>query len=314
MKVASAQKKAVITGGGGFIGANLTRRLLELEYEVHLAWKRSSNPWRLKNIKDRITFHTVDLLDKAALTRLMEKINPTAIFHLATYADYRDQDKIPQMIDTNIQGTANLLLASVNINYKIFVNTGSSSEYGFKEKSMKESDLLQPISFYAATKAGATLLSQAFAYYYKKPVVTIRPFSVYGPWEEPTRFIPVVIKSIMTNSPINLTSGSQRRDFIFVDDIVNAYIKSIGKGKKLMGEIINAGTGKQYTNDEVVKTLFKVTGKRVSVNKGRFPARMWDSPYWIADISKAKSLLGWTPVYSLERGIATTYNWFAQAQ
>lgn len=312
MKRIATKGNIVITGGGGFIGANLSRRLLELGYGVHLIWKKSSNPWRLQDIKTKIKFHTVDINDTSRLTTVMKKINPVAIFHLATFADYRDQNKISQMIETNVQGTANLLLATAAINYKIFVNTGSSSEYGFKKKSMKESDVLEPISFYAATKSGATLLSQAFAFYYKKPIVTFRPFSVYGPLEEPTRFIPVIAKALAADTSINLTAGSQRRDFIFVDDVVEAYVKSIRKGKKLSGQIINLGTGRQYTNDEVTKILFKVIGKKVPVNKGNFPARLWDSPYWVADVSKGKKLLGWVPKYTLERGLIKTYNWFTK--
>ncbi|MEX2013065.1 MAG: NAD-dependent epimerase/dehydratase family protein, partial [Candidatus Levyibacteriota bacterium] len=237
-----------------------------------------------------------------------------AIFHLATYADYRDQNKIFEMIEANIKITANLLLSTVGINYKVFVNTGSSSEYGFKKKAMRERDLLEPISFYAATKAGTTLLAQAFAYYYKKPVVTLRPFSVYGPLEEEKRFIPTIIKSIINGKSINLTTGSQKRDFVFIDDIVEAFIKTIDNGTRLTGQIVNIGTGKQYSNDEVVNKLFKVTGKKVKINKGKFPLRIWDSPYWVADISKAKKLLGWTPAHSLENGLLKTYNWFTQAQ
>lgn len=309
-----AKKSVLITGGAGFIGAALVKKLLEQGFEPHLLIKKSTDVWRLKNIARNIRFHEVSLLDEEGLRKVAHKISPVAIFHLATYADYRDQEKISQMIETNIEGTANLLLATVDIDYKVFVNTGSSSEYGFKKKAMREEDLLEPISFYAATKAGATLLAQSFAYYYKKPIVTFRPFSVYGPLEDERRFIPTAIKAVINGTPINLTPGDQRRDFIFIDDIVDAYIKSIKNGRKLSGKIVNIGTGKQYTNDEVVKKLFKVAGKKVKINKGTFPLRIWDSPYWVADISKAKKLMNWAPTHSLERGISKTYNWFTQTQ
>lgn len=303
-------ERVVLIGGGGFIGANLIRRLLDLQSEIHLIWKKSSNPWRLQDIKDKITFHTVDIQNKKTLTSLMKKISPTAIFHLAAYSAYRNQDDVERMIDVSIYGTLNLLLASKDIPYKIFVNTGSSSEYGFKEKPMKESDMLAPISFYASTKAAGTLLCQVFAYQYKKPIVTLRPFSVYGPYEEKDRFLPTIIRAIIRGTPIKLTSGKQRRDFIYVDDLVDAYIKTLKNGDKLSGKILNIGTGKEYTNDEVVGTLFKVTKTKVSIKKGAFPIRIWDSSHWVADITQAKKLLNWKPKYSLVKGLKATYEWF----
>ena len=314
MKTTSHQERILVVGGGGFVGANLTRKLIGLGYEVHLIWKLSSNPWRLNDIKKQIKFHIVDIQNKKKLTTLIKKIYPVAIFHLASHNAYRNQEDIEKIINVSINGTLNLLLASKDIPYKVFVNTGSSSEYGFKRKPMKESDFLEPISFYAAAKAGQTFLCQAFAFQYNKPIVTLRPFSVYGQYEQNDRFIPTIIRAVIEKKPINLTGGKQRRDFIYIDDMVNAYIKLLKHGKKLKGRILNIGTGKQYTNDEVVKALFKVTGQSVPINKGEFPKRIWDSPHWVADISKAKKLLNWTPAYSLEKGLTKTYNWFTKTQ
>lgn len=314
VKATSLRKSVVITGAGGFIGANLTRRLLDKGYDVHLLWKQSSNPWRLQDIKNKISFHYVDIQDKATLTLLMEKIYPTAIFHLATYSSYRNQEDVEQIIDISINGTLNLLLVSKDIPYKIFVNTGSSSEYGFKEKPMKENDLLEPISFYAAGKAGQTLLCQTFSYQYDKPIVTLRPFSVYGPFEQQDRLVPTIIKSVILNKPIKLTEGKQRRDFIYIDDMVESFTKCLEKADTLKGKILNIGTGLQYTNDEVVKVLFKVSKKEVKIEKGSYPKRMWDQPNWVADISQAKKILNWSPKFSIEKGLAATYNWTIKNQ
>lgn len=213
------------------------------------------------------------------------------------------------MIDLNIQGTFNLLLASKDINYDIFINTGSSSEYGLKSKPMKENDLLEPVSFYAATKASATLLCQVFAKEFKKPIVTFRPFSVYGPYEEKSRFMPTIVKALIKGKSINLTPGKQRRDFIYIDDVVDIYIKAMRTRKNLAGQILNIGTGKQYSNDETVKILFKAVGQKVSVKKGAFPKRLWDTPYWVADISKTTKLLKWKPRFGLKEGLRKTYFW-----
>lgn len=303
----------MITGGAGFIGANLVNKLLDLGYKnINLIIKDSTALRRLKNALPKLNLHKVDLLEKESLQEVVKKINPSVILHLATYSAYRDQTAAEQMIDVNVKGTLNLLTATKDIGYDIFINTGSSSEYGIKEKPMKEDDLLEPISFYAATKASAALLCQVFAKEHKKPIVTLRPFSVYGPYEEEKRFIPIIIKAVIENKPIKLTSGDQRRDFIYVQDVIDIYIKTVSLGKKLSGQILNMGTGIEYTNDEVVQTLFKVTGKKVAIEKGAFPKRLWDAPHWIAEMSKTKKYLNWEPKFTLEEGLKKTYNWFCK--
>jgi len=307
------RKSVLITGGAGFIGTNLIKELLRLNYSVNLILKKSSDPWRIKDILNKIKTYHVDLLNRKKLTEIINSINPNFIIHLATYSDYRNQADVKEMTDVNIKGTLNLLLASKNVDYNIFINTGSSSEYGIKDEPMKENDLLEPISFYAVTKASTTLLCQVFAKEYQKPIVTLRPFSAYGPYENKTRFIPTVIKAIIKNKPIKLTPGNQRRDFIYVKDIVDIYIKTLSYGKKLSGQILNMGTGIEYTNDEVVEALFKVTGKKVNIEKGAFPKRLWDTSHWVADISKTKRVLKWKPRFDLEKGLRETYFWFKNA-
>ena len=241
---------------------------------------------------------------------MVKKINPSIIIHLATYSEYRDQSAVFKMVDVNINGTLNLLMATRDLNYDIFINTGSSSEYGIKNKPMKENDLLEPLSFYAVTKASATLLCQVFAKEFQKPIVTLRPFSVYGPYEEKKRFIPTIIKAVIEEKTIKLTPGDQRRDFIYIDDVIDIYINTILKGKKLAGQVLNMGTGIEYTNDQVVQALLKVTGKKVKIDKGAFPKRLWDTSHWVADISKTNKLLNWKPKFSLENGLKKTYLWF----
>ncbi|MDO8621167.1 MAG: SDR family NAD(P)-dependent oxidoreductase [Candidatus Levybacteria bacterium] len=310
MKSIIANKTVLVTGGAGFIGANLIRRLLKTGYNINLIVRKNTDLWRLENIVSKIRVYKIDLLDSLRLSKTVSKIKPDIIIHLATYSNYRNQQAIKQMINLNIQGTLNLLMASKDIDYAIFINTGSSSEYGFKNKPMNEKDLLEPISFYAATKASATLLCQVFAREYKKPIVTLRPFSVYGQYEEKDRFIPTIIKAAIEDKSINLTPGKQRRDFIYIKDVVDMYIKTLSYGKKLSGQILNMGTGIEYTNDEVIKMLFQITEKKVKIEKGAYPTRIWDTQHWVADISKTKTLLKWKPKFSLEKGLEETYKWY----
>ncbi len=306
----NGKKSIVLTGAAGFIGANLTRTLLKNNFDVHIIIKKTTNIWRIKNVLSKTTCHYGDLTNSKHVTNVLSKVKPFAIYHLATYGSYPQQTNIDTMIEVNIKATYNLLIASKNIPYHIFVNMGTSSEYGWKNKPMKETDYLKPVSFYGTTKASAALLCQTFAYIFQKPIVTIRPFSVYGPYEQGNRFIPTIMNAIIHDTPIKLTKEMVRRDFIFVDDVVDALIKLLTVNGDIRGEIFNLGIGKEYSNEEVVKMLFTITRKKVKVLRGGYKKRSWDTTHWVANISHMKKLLSWKPSFSLEMGLHTTYQWF----
>ena len=300
----------LVTGAAGFIGANLVRRLLRTKTDVHILIKTDSNLWRLADCIRNVTIHPIELTDKEKVKRVIQKIKPQVIFHLAAHGSYPMQTDIDTMIQTNIIGTTYLLMALQNINYRAFINTGSSSEYGFKDKPMAETDVLEPTFFYAATKGSATLLCQTFAKVYQKPIITLRPFSVYGPWEEPRRFIPTAMVACIRGNQLPLTSGSVRRDFIYIDDMIDAYMVAAKKAVRLSGEIFNIGTGIQSTNDEVVSYLERIANKKISTGKGAYPKRSWDRSLWLANGNKARRLLDWTLKYSLRVGLEKTLGWF----
>src|SRR5712692_3415124 len=151
-------KRAILTGATGFVGANLVRRLLQEGHEVHLLLRRGYAPWRIQEIHDHVYLHEIDLRDKEALTALVAQIRPDWIFHLAAHGAYSTQTDLAQMIQTNIVSTANLLDACLSTGFDAFINTGSSSEYGFKDHAPGETEWLDPNSHYAITKATATML------------------------------------------------------------------------------------------------------------------------------------------------------------
>jgi len=305
-------KTVLITGGTGFIGSNLTMRLINEGYQVHLFIRKSSNFWRIQEILSGIQITPMNLLDDSLLKKAINKIKPMAIFHLASYGGSSTQADLNTNIAVNVQATTNLLLATKDIPYTIFINTGSSSEYGFKKKPMLENDFLEPNSYYSATKAAGTYLCQVFARNTKKPIVTLRPFSVYGPYEGKYRLIHAIMKNLITKKPIRLTAEVVRHDFIFIDDVVNGYIAALCVPEKVCGKVINLGTGKEYSNEQVVKTLFAVTNTTVPIEKGAYKTRTWDTNHWRADISLARKLLNWNPRYNLKEGLLKTYHWYKE--
>ncbi len=302
-------KTYLITGSSGFIGSVLLRKLVDQKENVHIILREQSNTWRINDLLDKVTIYHSDLSNVVQLSEIVEKIHPNIIYHLATNGAYSYQKDANAIIETNILGTWNLLQACNQINYDLFVNTGSSSEYGFKSFAMRETDIVEPASYYAVTKCAQTLLCSHIAKQEKRPIVTIRPFSVYGPYEEPKRFFPTLMKSLLFKEEMNLVAPETARDQIYIDDMVDAYLK-INELKNNPGEYFNIGTGVQSTIKEVIETAIKVTGCNTNFKWGSMENRNWDTNNWVADISKARQLLKWIPKTNLESGIKLTWDWF----
>ncbi|MCL5072241.1 MAG: NAD-dependent epimerase/dehydratase family protein [Actinobacteria bacterium] len=307
-----SKKNILITGAAGFIGANLVRKLIGGN-NIHIFVKKSTNLWRLKDILHEVKIHHISLDNLKQIKQAVKRIQPQIIYHLAAHGSYPQQKDSIAMIKTNIFGTANLISALDQISYICFINTGSSSEYGFKSKPMKEIDILTPESFYAATKATTTYLCQVFAKSRHKPIITARPFSVYGPYEEPTRLIPTVVKNFILSKPVLLTPKKVRRDFIYIDDFIDFYLQVPRKiNRNIYGEVFNVGTGKQHSNEEIVNIVSKILKKKVIIRKNAYKNRSWDSDYWVANVEKAKKTICWKPNNTLLQGLTKTVNWFLE--
>ncbi len=301
-------ERCLITGAAGFVGACLARRLVAERAEVHGIVRDRSNLWRLEDIRHQLHLHTLDLADANGLTALVEEIEPDVIYHLAAHGGYPEQTDVDAMLHANVLGTWNLLRACERIDYQLFVNAGSSSEYGFKSAPMREDDLLEPNSYYAVTKATQTHLCRYVARSQQRPLVTLRLFSVYGPYEEPTRLIPTVIRNCFAGRALSLVAPDTGRDFVFIDDVVDALMLTDQLAQHA-GEVFNIASGQQRTVREVVEQLVALTGANVKLNWDAMTQRIWDSPHWIAEVSKARDLLGWRAATSLENGLTRTVEW-----
>ena len=303
----------LITGGAGFVGANFVYKFLELGYKISIIEGRKTSLWRLKGIKNKININYIDLKNYLDVEKFITKLNPQIILHFAAYGTYpRKQKDIRKIIDTNLLGTMNLVNACSKTKFKCFINTGSSSEYGIKEKPMKETDLLEPDNLYGITKAAATNYCQFTANRLNLPIITMRLFGVYGYFEEKERLIPTVIKSFLTNTELKLSSPKSVRDYIFIEDIVEAYLKAIKNIQKVKGEIFNLGTGKQYSINEVVKTVKEITGSKIKPEYGKIKLGQTEPKNWLADISKIKRLLNWQSKNNLKGGLQKNIDWFKE--
>jgi nucleoside-diphosphate-sugar epimerase len=306
--MAAGSEHVLITGGSGFIGACLVRDLIASGQEVHLLLRPGSNHWRLAELEGAFIPHWADLRDGPAIREIVQKCRPDLIYHLATHGAYPFQKDRAAVLATNILGTAHLLDSLDEYPYRAFIQTGSSSEYGHKTEPMHEDDRLEPRTDYGVAKAAATLLCQAEAFK-GRPIITVRVFSAYGPWEEPTRLVPYVMDCCRRGVNPKVTAGSQPRDFIYVDDVV-ALLKVAAANPNVRGRILHAGTGRQQTVRDMIETIVSVCGQgRVTADFGAEPARPGEPDCWVASIDQTTSLTGWTPLVDLRSGVEKTWSW-----
>lgn len=171
-----------------------------------------------------------------------------------------------------------------------------------------------PHTLHGATRAAATFLFQQSAYGLGLPVVILRIFSVYGPWEPRHRFIPTAIMAGLLGGELKLTAPGIRHDYVHVDDVVEACLRAAASADNVIGEIINIGTGVQATNEEVAGHINELTGGCIRVVPNSFPAREVDTSYWVADTRKCESLLAWKPQITLRSGLEDVIGWFRTNQ
>jgi UDP-glucose 4-epimerase len=303
-------KRVLLTGGTGFVGANLARRLLRDGHELHLLVRPGYQPWRIEEIRRNVRLHELHLHDPEAVARAVGDIRPEWIFHLAVHGAYSWQADWEQMVRTNIQGTMSLLSACLRTGFEAFVNTGSSSEYGLKDHPPAETEALEPNSHYAITKAAATHCCRHTAQSRQVHVPTLRLYSVFGPYEEPGRLLPKLILHGLRGELPPLADPEVARDFVYVDDVVEAYLLAARIRTAEWGPIYNLGTGVQTTLREAVAAAREIMGITAEPVWNTMPNRKWDASVWVSDSRKIRAQLGWQPRYTFAGGGRAMLEWF----
>jgi nucleoside-diphosphate-sugar epimerase len=303
-------KRVLVTGGAGFVGANLVRRLIADGHDVHLVLTPGRTYWRLGDTAERHVPHHLDLADTPAVVSLLAELRPEWIFHLATFGAYPTQNDFDLALKTNVVATTGLVQAALRQGFESLVVTGTSSEYGTKDEPPRESAGLDPLSYYAATKAAATILCRQLAASYAANLVILRLYSVYGPFEEPTRLIPSIIAESWNDRLPPLVDPDAAHDFVFVDDVVDAFIRCAERTDHVPGAIYNVGTGIQTSLREVVDVARDVLKVAVEPDWGSLPSRPWDTAIWQSDSSSLREQTGWRPRFSFRDGFTRTVEWF----
>ena len=241
--------------------------------------------------------------------RKIREIQPQIIYHLAAAgtAVGRIPLSIDDLIRTNTLGTIHLIEAAESSGCEYFINTGSSSEYGQKNTSMAEDDFLEPNNPYGLSKSGATQYASSMKQYKNFPIITYRLFAVYGPYEDMHRLIPTLCRHIIEESSPELSSPDPVRDFIYIEDVVEAYLRAdIAIESPL--SVINLGTGIQYSIDEVIRLLQKITGSSVEPHYGKKNLHQFEPRLWKSNPRNMQKILDLYP-RPLVDGLSETLDW-----
>lgn len=323
----SMHDSIVVTGGAGFIGSSLCKKLLEKGYRV-IAIDNFNDFYspgiKRKNIQEVKTaagnrpnsfkLYQGDIRDISFLQEVFENNSVDCIVHLAAYAGVRPSVENPKLYsDVNINGTINLLEISKDWDINHFIFGSSSSVYGNNKKApFKESDTTdKPVSPYAATKKSGELLCHTYHALYGISTACLRLFSVYGPGQRPDLAIHKFTRLILEKQEIPIYGdGTTVRDYTFIDDIVDGIIRCIEWIRKgnCRYEIFNLGAGRTITLNNVVKTIEEVLCQKVRLKI--MPKQPGDVDKTYADISKAKTVLGYNPSTDFKSGIKNFIDWY----
>jgi UDP-glucose 4-epimerase len=305
-------KRILVTGAGGFIGANLARRLLREGHQVHLLVSDSSAHWRLAEISAHVQLHASDIGDRNRLRTMVSVVKPEWIFHLAAYGAYSWQKHEDRMVKTNLQGCMSLFDACVEVGFEAFVHSGSSSEYGFKDHAAREEELVQPNSVYAVTKAAATHYCQLKARQLNVHAVTARLYSIYGPFEEPARLVPTLLLYGLRGQIPPLAQPEIARDFVYIDDAVEALLRLAAAPGVPRGSVYNVCAGVQSTLGGTVDVVRSLLGITAEPKWSTMEARTWDTGVWLGCPAAAQRDLDWSAGTSLRVGFQRTLQWFRE--
>jgi NAD dependent epimerase/dehydratase len=309
-------RKVLVTGAGGFVGSHLVEALVRRGARVRaFVHYNSRNDWGMledlpRNVMKTIEVVAGDLKDADCVREAAR--GQQVIFHLGaligipySYINPRD------VVDTNVNGTLNVLNAALDSGAEKIVHTSTSEIYGTAQYvPMDEKHPVNPQSPYAASKLGADLLALSFHRSFDLPVGVIRPFNIFGPRQSARAVIPSIITQALLKKKISLGSVYPTRDLTFARDSANGFI-DFAEGEKTAGEVVNLGSEHEVSIDQIVTLVSDCLGRKIQIQRERKRIRPEKSEVdrLFSDSSKAKELFGWSPATNLKRGIENTIGW-----
>jgi len=308
-------ERVLLTGATGFIGKELLPKLLEKDYEVHTIERYVTGRYTLDQ-KDSIIKRYASLTDYNKVRAIVKEVQPNAVIHLAAISAVSfSYDNYIEVGEVNYLGSVNLAEAcrqEAN-NFKQFIFAGTSEEYGLsilsKEEKLTEESPLIPNSPYAVAKVAFDYYLRYMGMAYDFPYTILRPFNTYGRKDNKHFFIERTITQMLSQDKVYLGDPDAVRDWVYVDDHINAYLLALGN-EKAIKQVFNICTGKGYSTKETAELIAKLTSFKGEILWNQTPKRPLDAKVLIGDNSKAKKLLGYEPKYSLEEGLKRTIDYW----
>ena len=293
------KKKILITGGTGFIGYHLAKKAIQKKFIVTSI---STKPAKKIRYLKKVKYIICDITKKKLLEKKIKK-NYDYVVNLGGYVNHQDKKKT---FNSHYYGCKNLAEIFLKKNLTSFIQMGSSVEYGRLKSPQKENQRCKPLSIYGRAKLAATKYLVQLNKKNNFPSIVIRLYLAYGPKQDVNRFLPIIIDGCIKDKKFACSEGSQFRDFVHVDDVVNFIILSLNN-KRARGQIFNIGSGKPKKIKNIIKYVKKISngGKP---QFGKIKLRKDEILKIYPSIKKAKKIVKWTPKISFNKGIKSTIN------
>jgi nucleoside-diphosphate-sugar epimerase len=301
------QPNILVIGGTGFIGFHLVKALKLRVWNVTSI--SLHQPIGARYVEG-VNYFNIDISNSEKVKDFL-KNGFQYVVNLGGYVDHKlFTDGGRELIEVHFSALQNIVEHLPRSELKRFIQIGSSDEYGNAPSPQLETIREQPISPYSLGKVASTHFLQMLHCTELFPVVVLRLFLTYGPVQNSERFIPQIIKGCLNNENFPASLGDQLRDFCYVEDTVNAIIKSLSADKAL-GQVINIASGKPISIQQMIVTIQKDIGKG-HPKFGLIPYRSGENMNLYADIEKAKRLLNWRPKVTLKDGLKNTIEWYRE--
>ncbi|MEW5984327.1 MAG: GDP-mannose 4,6-dehydratase [Acidobacteriota bacterium] len=304
------RKRVLVTGGAGFIGSHLVRRLLAERADVTVQLKYNSvvDAIRLAPVWRDVRTLEADLRNPDSLNQI-RTLAPELIYHLAAYNHVGDSFlHVAEALDSNAKGSANLLEAYED--YERFVYVSTSEVYGYQTNVPFHEEMTPaPLSPYAVGKYGGELFARLKWRSLRRPVVVLRPFNAFGPYQSARAVVAETIITCLRGDELVTTSATQTRDFNYVENLVDAFV-AVGTMAGIEGQTFNVGSGEEISIRDLVHRIRDLCGSTTTIRVGGLPDRDGEIPRMCADSTKARQVLSWAPRTDLDTGLGRTIAWY----